>query len=686
MSDLATIRIPVDSSDMVKAVREAKNLESGVKMLFGALTSGAISVEQYNKGLLNLKRKYEELFTSSQQATARVRGYSAALQENSEEARRNADAQDKLTLATKRAETAFALAEQKAKEQLQSQRNRAEFAWAMAMQREKEAQAEMRAAEKIVAAQKKIELSAQRTSTAFTKQAYVAQESQKANRRFEVGVQQAGYQVGDFFVQVASGTNPMVAFTQQATQLAGFFAGPWGAIIGAGLSIFGAVAIAMSVASDKTTELNFNFAKFGQDMKVAIEPIMPLLRAIGEAFKFLGNLAVDSINVILNSFRILGAAVGAVPSAFDSLVTLVDAQMFRLELVVKGYVSIIKAALQDMFDLMSGSTAMINNNMGQPVSLADSYRQEATYYSGAASAEVSHIANLPGPGDVIGNAVAGVQPIDIRSYFSRTPVPGKGGGSKEDTLKNLLMEQNRRKELLDLYGKEKALKEEIFKVTDQLGDAASKLSADQIKNLAEINLALSEQEDLQKNLLDGYQQISDTISSSMENAFVSMVNGTMSVKDAFKSMAYDIIKELYRVLVVQRMVGSFNMTTGKGSGLVGSLGNFFTGGGTAMPSFLGGRASGGSMMGGNAYLVGEHGPELVVPRHSGTVVNANQTANALGGDSGGFTQNLTISVTGSDASMVRAEVAKMIPQITNATKAAVIDAKQRGGQMAAAFR
>lgn len=154
---------------------------------------------------------------------------------------------------------------------------------------------------------------------AIQKQAYVAQESQKANRRFEVGIQQAGYQVGDFFTQVASGTNPMVAFTQQATQLAGFFAGPWGAIIGAGLSIFGAVAIAMGAASDKTTELNFNFAKFGQDMKVAIEPIMPLLRAIGDAFKALGNLAIDSINAILNSFRYLGAAVGAVPEAFDSL-------------------------------------------------------------------------------------------------------------------------------------------------------------------------------------------------------------------------------------------------------------------------------------------------------------------------------------------------------------------------------
>jgi hypothetical protein len=91
------------------------------------------------------------------------------------------------------------------------------------------------------------------------------------------------------------------------------------------------------------------------------------------------------------------------------------------------------------------------------------------------------------------------------------------------------------------------------------------------------------------------------------------------------------------------------------------------------------------MMPNQPYLVGEHGPELVIPRHSGTVVNANQTAGVMS-ESGGFTQNLSINVSGSDAAMVRTEIAKMIPQITNATKSAMIDAKQRGGQMAQAFR
>ena len=43
----------------------------------------------------------------------------------------------------------------------------------------------------------------------------------KSSNRAGIAMQQTGYQVGDFLVQVQGGTNPMVAFGQQATQLVG---------------------------------------------------------------------------------------------------------------------------------------------------------------------------------------------------------------------------------------------------------------------------------------------------------------------------------------------------------------------------------------------------------------------------------------------------------------------------------
>ena len=204
------------------------------------------------------------------------------------------------------------------------------------------------------------------------------------------------------------------------------------------------------------------------------------------------------------------------------------------------------------------------------------------------------------------------------------------------------------------------------KVRQALGEEFKTTSPEVIAGLVEQATQVERLIDLEKQR----EQVLGTVKSSMEDTLMSIVDGTKSARDAFKAMAADIIKELYRVYVVQQ--------------LVNSVSGFFapSGGSSVSPP---GRAAGGSMMANMAYMVGENGPELVIPRHSGTVVNAKQTASAVGGG-GNFTQNLSINVTGSDAAMVRTEVAKMIPQITNATKAAVLDAKQRGGQFAAAFR
>jgi len=247
-----------------------------------------------------------------------------------------------------------------------------------------------------------------------------------------------------------------------------------------------------------------------------------------------------------------------------------------------------------------------------------------------------------------------------------------GGGDKKDPLEELRKQIELENELL-------GVSEAQARVIQALGMDRSKYSQVEINAItAEIEAYNQKQETIERT-----KEIMDTVKSSMEDAFMSMVDGTKSAKDAFKSMAAEIIKELYRVLVVQQLV----------NGISGAIGGIF--GGSAAPissprpmanPFLQTRASGGPISANTPYLVGEKGPELVIPRHSGTVVNAAQTAQAMGSGSGDVTVQNNITVTGSDAAMVRTEIAKMIPQITNATKAAVIDAKQRGGQMAAAFR
>ncbi|NIY47262.1 phage tail tape measure protein [Cedecea colo] len=69
------------------------------------------------------------------------------------------------------------------------------------------------------------------------------------NKGWKSSMQQAGYQVQDFIVQVQGGQSALVAFSQQGSQLAGAF-GPGGAVIGA------VIALSTVVAGTLITSLN----------------------------------------------------------------------------------------------------------------------------------------------------------------------------------------------------------------------------------------------------------------------------------------------------------------------------------------------------------------------------------------------------------------------------------------------
>lgn len=158
------------------------------------------------------------------------------------------------------------------------------------------------------------------------------------------------------------------------------------------------------------------------------------------------------------------------------------------------------------------------------------------------------------------------------------------------------------------------------------------------------------------------------VESSMESAFMSMVDGTMSAKDAFKAMASDIIKELFRVLVIQRLVGG--ITTALGFPAAPSAG--------ATP-----RAAGGPVHAGQAYMTGESGRELFVPKTDGRILSPAQTSSMGGG--GSVVINQTINVSTGVQQTVRAEIKQLMPQIADSAKAAVVDAKRRGGSYGRSF-
>lgn len=170
--------------------------------------------------------------------------------------------------------------------------------------------------------------------------------------------------------------------------------------------------------------------------------------------------------------------------------------------------------------------------------------------------------------------------------------------------------------------------------------------------------------------------VANILDSGMTSAFMSILDGTQSAKDAFRSMAADIIKELYRVLIVQRLVGAIGSTTKAGSGILGAIGNAFP----ALKT----NASGGAIYAGQPSVVGEHGRELFVPSSAGRILSVPQAKAAVsGGDGVTIVQNINIS-TGVQQT-VRNEIKAMMPQIADSAKVAVLDARRRGGSYGSSF-
>jgi len=145
--------------------------------------------------------------------------------------------------------------------------------------------------------------------------------------------------------------------------------------------------------------------------------------------------------------------------------------------------------------------------------------------------------------------------------------------------------------------------------------------------------------------------------NSLEDGLMDLISGTKSVKDAFKDMARSVVASLLRMHIQQSITNPIAESMG----------------------IKRGAAIGGPVERNKPYLVGEKGPELMIPNGAGRVMPNNK----LGGSDTVINQN--INITTGVSQTVRAEIANLMPQITQATKAAVADARMRGGSFSKAM-
>ena len=164
----------------------------------------------------------------------------------------------------------------------------------------------------------------------------------------------------------------------------------------------------------------------------------------------------------------------------------------------------------------------------------------------------------------------------------------------------------------------------------------------------------------------------EMIGSKMEDAMMSMIDGTKSAGEAFRDMARSVIAELYRIFVVKRITGFITRA------ISGAFGVPATGTAGA-PSFDGGGFTGsGSRTGG---IDGRGGfPAILHPNE--TVIDHTR-GQTMGG--GSVVVNQEINITTGVQQTVRAEIKQLMPQIAESAKAAVVDAKRRGGAYGRSF-
>lgn len=133
-------------------------------------------------------------------------------------------------------------------------------------------------------------------------------------------------------------------------------------------------------------------------------------------------------------------------------------------------------------------------------------------------------------------------------------------------------------------------------------------------------------EEIVKNMV---QNVQGALSDFLFDPFA---DGTKSMGDKFSEMLRRMAAEAASAAIMQHLfgIGSNGQSMGNGGGLIGAA---FT----AIGAFAGFRANGGPVQAGQPYIVGERGPELMIPQSSGQVVS-NRDLN----DSGGTTVNMTV--------------------------------------------
>jgi hypothetical protein len=452
----------------------------------------------------------------------------------------------------------------------------------------------------------------------------------RALRQNRQGTQQLGMQINDFATSVSSGTSVQQAFTQQlgqvgyamsmmggtAGKIGNFLAGPWGAMV-----LVGAMALGPLIQKLWDT---YNAAGSAGDA------LTGLMKKNAEYMKqrFALQSAESDLNKLLSRRKQLEDTI-AQKGKRDS----------------KGNLMFVYAEQQALLEvnrLISEGRAARDaekiTRLGVPT-LEEAMRPKAEKIK----------ADKPSAG---GSSTSKAEKEAERLAKEQAKI------AEWVAEKNIAADKEWRDYWVQAEGDQMVALQEKLAFMGEMADATVQVTTDRL---------IKPTTDALAKLEESYKSIGVAVS----DGFKGMITGASSWKDAMRGIINSVIDELWRLYVVQQIVGFVTKALG-GIGL-------------PVPGVAGARAEGGHVGGNKPYLVGERGPELFVPGKTGTIIpNKN-----MGGGNGGGGVTVNVDARGSaDPAAVRAQVQQGIleaaPAIIAAAQAKTVAGLRRprlGGAM-----
>ena len=209
---------------------------------------------------------------------------------------------------------------------------------------------------------KKADRSAEKLNTTVTKTAGAVSGGLRS------GMQQAGYQIQDFIVQVQGGQSALVAFSQQGSQLAGAF-GPGGAVFGAvialGSVLIGSLSAALGSAKDEMEQLKTAAETLNKVVVINSQGVAALSNDYARLAATNATLASQLRDNAIQQYEI------AVRDAGKAITNIIDEQSSWWRSLNGGVANV--KAFGGAMDLMEISASNFNDAIKQATSLGPAF-------------------------------------------------------------------------------------------------------------------------------------------------------------------------------------------------------------------------------------------------------------------------------------------------------------------------